>query len=113
MSEMSKTWTIDAEGVLTIRQGFRKRKGLPEFYDKREEIRAIVVEEGVREIGDGWFNYLNEVREISLPTTLSAPVSQHHDGVVATNGSDDLHVGAFLRDMCPRLSYATDSVQKP
>jgi len=22
-----KTWTIDAEGVLTIRQGFRKRKG--------------------------------------------------------------------------------------
>ncbi len=113
MSEMSKTWTIDAEGVLTIRQGFRKRKGLPDFYDKREEIRAIVVEEGVREIGDGWFNYLNEVWEISLPTTLSAPVSKHHDGVVATNGSDDLHVGAFLRDMCPRLSYATDSVQKP
>ena len=34
------------------------------------EMRAIVVEEGVREIGDGWFNYLNEVREISLPTTL-------------------------------------------
>lgn len=70
MSEMSKTWTIDAEGVLTIRQGFRKRKGTPDFYARREEIRAIVVEEGVSEIGDGWFNYLNEVREISLPTTL-------------------------------------------
>ena len=24
---MSKTWTIDADGVLTIRKGFRKRKG--------------------------------------------------------------------------------------
>lgn len=70
MSEMSKTWTIDAEGVLTIRQGFRKRKGTPDFYARREEIRAIVVEEGVSEIGDGWFSYLNEVREISLPTTL-------------------------------------------
>ena len=70
MSEMSKTWTIDAEGVFTIRQGFRKRKGKPDFYARREEIRAIVVEEGVSEIGDGWFSYLNEVREISLPTTL-------------------------------------------
>ena len=70
MSEMSKTWTIDAEGVLTIRQGFLKRKGTPDFYARREEIRAIVVEEGVSEIGDGWFSYLNEVREISLPTTL-------------------------------------------
>ncbi|MBR3856980.1 MAG: leucine-rich repeat domain-containing protein [Bacteroidaceae bacterium] len=28
------------------------------------------MDEGVSEIGDGWFNYLNEVREISLPTTL-------------------------------------------
>ena len=70
MGEMSKTWTIDAEGVLTIWQGFRKRKGTPDFYARREEIRAIVVEEGVSEIGDGWFSYLNEVREITLPTTL-------------------------------------------
>ena len=67
---MSKTWTIDAEGVLTIRAGFRKRKGKPDFFERREEIKAIVVDVGVSEIGDGWFNYLNEVREISLPTTL-------------------------------------------
>ncbi len=67
---MNKTWTIDAEGVLTIRRGFRKRKGHPDFYARRKEIKAIVVEEGVGEIGDGWFAYLNEVREISLSTTL-------------------------------------------
>lgn len=67
---MSKTWTIDADGVLTIRKGFRKRKGHPDFYARREEIRAIVVEEGVSSVGDGWFAYLNEVREIILPTTL-------------------------------------------
>ena len=57
-------------GVLTIRPGFRERKGKPDFYARREEIKAIVVEVGVSKIGDGWFNYLNEVREISLPTTL-------------------------------------------
>lgn len=28
------------------------------------------MEEGVSEVGDAWFNYLAEVREISLPTTL-------------------------------------------
>lgn len=50
---MSKTWTIDADGVLTIRKGFRKRKGHPDFYARREEIKAIVVEEGVSSVGDG------------------------------------------------------------
>lgn len=49
---MSKTWSIDAEGVLTISQGFRRRNRKPDFYARREDIRAIVVEEGVSEIGD-------------------------------------------------------------
>ena len=48
----------------------RERKGKPDFCARREAIRAIVVEEGVSEVGDAWFNYLAEVREISLPTTL-------------------------------------------
>lgn len=67
---MSKTWTIDSEGVLTIRPGFRKHKGKPDFYALREKIRSIVVEEGIREIGDNWFCYLNEVETVSLPNTL-------------------------------------------
>lgn len=67
---MNKTWTIDAEGVLTISQGFRRRNRKPDFYARREDIRAIVVEEGVSEIGDGWFGYLNQVRQIALPSTL-------------------------------------------
>ena len=37
---------IDAEGVLTVRPGFRKRKGKPGFCARREAIRAVVVEEG-------------------------------------------------------------------
>lgn len=62
---MNKTWTIDAEGVLTIRPGFRKQKGKPDFYARREEIKAIVVEEGVDEIGDNWFCYLNEIDSLN------------------------------------------------
>ena len=54
---MSKTWTIDSDGVLTISPGFHKRNGQPDFYARREEIKAIVVEEGVSEIGDNWFCY--------------------------------------------------------
>ncbi len=30
---MNKTWSIDAEGVLTISQGFRRRNRKPDFYD--------------------------------------------------------------------------------
>ena len=67
---MSKTWKIDPEGVLTIFLGFRKTKVQPDFYALRDEIKAIVVEEGVHEIGDDWFCYLHEVRDIFFPSTL-------------------------------------------
>ena len=81
---MSKTWTIDAEGV----------------FERREEIKAIVVDEGVSEIGDGWFNYLNEVREISLPTTLrcigkSAFASCERLEEVFPEGVEELAESAF------------------
>ena len=105
MSEMSKTWTIDPKGVLTIRPGFRKRKGKPDFYARREEIKAIIVEVGVSKIGDGWFNYLNEVREISLPTTLrrigkSAFTScERLKEVCIPEGVEELAESA----VCPRL----------
>ena len=105
MSEMSKTWTIDPKGVLTIRPGFRKRKGKPDFYARREEIKAIIVEVGVSKIGDGWFNYLNEVREISLPTTLrrigkSAFAScERLKEVCIPEGVEELAESA----VCPRL----------
>ncbi len=55
---------------MTIHPGFRKNRGMPDFYSCREGIRSIVVEEGIEEIGDNWFCYLNEVREVSLPSTL-------------------------------------------
>lgn len=67
---MNKAWKIDSEGVLTIRPGFRKRKGQPDFFARRDVIESIVVEEGISEIGDDWFCYLSEVREVALPTTL-------------------------------------------
>ena len=67
---MSRYWKIDSEGVLTIRPRFRKRRGKPDLYALRDGIRSIVVEEGIEEIGDNWFSYLNEVREVSLPSTL-------------------------------------------
>ena len=58
---MSKTWKIDSEGVLSISPGFRITKGHPDFHTRRDEIKAIVAEEGVSEIGDNWFCYLNQV----------------------------------------------------
>lgn len=70
MSVMRKTWTIDAEGVLTIRAGFRKRKGKPDFYARREEIKAIVVEKGVEELAESAFQDCSHVRHFHLPATL-------------------------------------------
>lgn len=67
---MSKTWKIDSEGVLSIRPGFRMTKGHPDFHTLRDEIKAIVADEGISEIGDNWFCYLNQVGSVSLPTTL-------------------------------------------
>lgn len=67
---MSETWHIDAAGVLTVHPGFKKTKGQPDFFARRDEIKAIVVAEGISEIGDDWFCYLNQVRELVLPSTL-------------------------------------------
>jgi len=67
---MSETWHIDAAGVLTILPGFSRHQGQPDFFARRDKIKAIVVAEGISEIGDDWFCYLNQVRELVLPSTL-------------------------------------------
>ncbi|MBQ9219160.1 MAG: hypothetical protein IJ160_13445 [Muribaculaceae bacterium] len=62
---MRQTWTIDDEGVLTIRQGFCKRRGQPDFYARREEIKAIVVAEDVLEAVGGEVHV--ELQPVELP----------------------------------------------
>ena len=69
------TWTLDDEGTLTI-----SGEGKMSNYENntppwRElDVRKVVVESGVTSIGDYAFeadkNYLNNLTQISLPSTL-------------------------------------------
>ncbi|MCR4958728.1 MAG: leucine-rich repeat domain-containing protein [Prevotella sp.] len=105
---MSKTWKIDSEGVLTIHPGFRKTKGQPDFYALRDEIKAVVVEEGVHEIGDNRFSYLHEVRDISFPSTLHRIGKSAFLGceklaeVFLPEGVEELAESAFQRSFSKR-----------
>lgn len=65
-------WTIDDEGTLTI-----SGKGAPKIYDESpewlnfsDEISKVVVEEGITGIGERWIYNLQNLTEISLPSTL-------------------------------------------
>ncbi|MBQ6020267.1 MAG: leucine-rich repeat domain-containing protein [Clostridia bacterium] len=85
------SWTLDSEGVLTVR-GTGK---MMNFYDgdqeyfcsvpwNKNDIRRIVIEEGVESIGMGAFCNCSQLRSVELPTSLKK-IYQH-----AFNGSRNL-----------------------
>lgn len=70
----SCTWTLDDTGTLTISgngsmQSYSNFKDQP-YGEYREEISAIVVEEGVTDIGNSAFLGSSYVTSVSLPNTL-------------------------------------------
>lgn len=70
----SCTWSLDADGVLTI-SGSGKMENYKDFHnpwrDNSYYVEKIVVEEGITEIGKNAFCCLTDVIEISFPTSLT------------------------------------------
>ena len=69
------TWLLDEEGTLTISgtgdmTNFAAETETP-WYDNRDNIRQIVVSEGVTSIGDNAFKGCSEFAQISLPQSLT------------------------------------------
>ena len=68
------SWTV-ADGVLTISghgEMYWYDMGSAPWYPLRQSIRSAVVEEGVTGLSYCCFFYLTEMREVSLPGTLSS-----------------------------------------
>ena len=69
------TWTLDAAGTLTVSgTGAMKDynyKGAP-WYQSRDSIKTVVVENGVTTIGDSAFSYCSSLTSITLPQGLTA-----------------------------------------
>ena len=68
------TWTLSETGVLTV-SGTGEMANYSElypapWYSQRNEIRKIIVEEGVTSIGNRAFRELEHVTSVKLPSTL-------------------------------------------
>ena len=70
------TWTLDENGVLTISgTGATNDYGSLYHYARpypKDEVKKIIVEEGVTRIGDSAFYQCTNVTEVSLPNSLTS-----------------------------------------
>lgn len=74
------TWTLDSEGTLTISgtgamtewEFFQDKLSfnIP-WYEQRDDIKKVVIEEGVTTIGKDSFNGCNAMESVSLPVSLT------------------------------------------
>lgn len=64
-----KSWHID-NGVLFIGKGFKPGKGFLPWFDDRDRITGLILEEGMEEIGRDWCAYLKGIRSLELPRSL-------------------------------------------
>lgn len=71
----SLTWTLDAEGTLTISgDGYMDywwEENPAPWYDQREAIRAVVIGDGVRDVGNYAFWGCTALTSVTLPDILS------------------------------------------
>jgi hypothetical protein len=70
------TWELNDEGILTISgtgkmSDYRPRVA-PWYYDSRDLIKAVVVQEGVTSIGNYAFYSLENCTDFSLPQSLTS-----------------------------------------
>ena len=72
------TWTLSKKGTLTVSGTgpmwdfwSKAHSEAPGWYDELENIRSLVVEEGVTGIGDYAFSYASGLKKISLPESLT------------------------------------------
>lgn len=73
-------WSLSAAGVLTIfgtgamgdfNLNFDTKQCEAPWYDRREEIRSIVIENGVTRIGGGAFYNCTELVDVSIPNSVT------------------------------------------
>ncbi len=81
---MSLTWTLDADGTMTISgSGAMFEYSFDEdneeipyretpWLELSEDIRKIVIEEGVTSIGSYAFSYLGNLNKVTIPSTVTA-----------------------------------------
>ena len=69
--DKGKSWHID-NGILFIEKGFKPGKGFLPWFDDRDRITDLILEEGMEEIGREWCSYLGGVRTLELPHSLKA-----------------------------------------
>ena len=71
--ENNLTWTLDSEGKLTISGSGKMRDcSIPREspFAEREEIKEVVVEDGVENIGETMFYGCSGIKKVTLPDTL-------------------------------------------
>ena len=67
-------WTLDSHGVLTVygtgaMKNYAAKNGMP-WYDYADQIRSVVIEEGVTSIGDYAF-YGMDIQSIQIPDSVT------------------------------------------
>ena len=104
-------WTLDSDGVLTI----SGRKNMDEFlyhgtpwHDSRENIRAVVVEEGITHLGDNAFEGCEKLETVTLAesvTSMGISVFANCPKLVSVTGSEHLtQLGDNAFDSCESLT---------
>ncbi len=94
-------WVFDRDSVLTISGSGAMADwvdgSLVPWYDVREDIRTVIIEEGVTTIGDRAFYYFTRLIDVSYPTTLTSIGIGVFDFCSALPEIDGLrYAGAYL-----------------
>lgn len=81
------TWEVSGNGVLTVRGSgtMFAEQVLPHapWYERREEIRAAIVEDGVTDIGERAFAACGSLTEVSIPASVKYVSPDAFDGCTA------------------------------
>ena len=124
----SATWVLDAAGTLTISgSGFMDTYSTYEhdqpWYAQREQIKTIVVEEGINKIGESAFEGCTNLESVSFPESLTTigkyafsdcvcltqvdlPDAVSYIGIYAFSGCKNLYSVTLPQDLC-QLSLGT------
>ncbi|MCD8089181.1 MAG: leucine-rich repeat domain-containing protein [Clostridiales bacterium] len=98
------TWNIDENGVLTISgtgmMADYADESDVEWYDRREEVTAIVIEDGITKIGARAFEYMTNATSLSIPDSVTKT------GEYAFQGCESLTSISISANLTSLGSYA-------